>query len=369
MRVINFGKKLSMRRLLIIFVATLLVTFIPGAAIATASDVTIYPLICSDNTHIYLEYGINTVTLTNPNGCDLTSGFSLVDGTYDSTWTYSKTISGTTTSGPYPNSGGVGFNTGALGSADSFSLTQTSGGLDSVRFVNGFWDFNIHFNRQFGTLNPDPVDIGQEVTVTGSNLSSVTSMFFSDGIKYFSFVTGNRTSSQLTFTVPSTYVDFMGQTITVTPGTYTLGDTTKTLTIISAPPATTAPDAPTIGTATALSPTSASISFTAPASNGGATIETYTATSTPGSFTGQLLQAGSGSITVTGLTSSTEYTFTVTASNSAGTSTASSASVSITLPASDEELAEQAAQAAAARDAAASAASAAAAARREAVKK
>ena len=369
MRVINFGKKLSMRRLLIIFVATLLVTFIPGAAIATASDVTIYPLICSDNTHIYLEYGINTVTLTNPNGCDLTSGFSLVDGTYDSTWTYSKTISGTTTSGPYPNSGGVGFNTGALGSADSFSLTQTSGGLDSVRFVNGFWDFNIHFNRQFGTLNPDPVGIGQEVTVTGSNLSSVTSMFFSDGIKYFSFVTGNRTSSQLTFTVPSTYVDFMGQTITVTPGTYTLGDTTKTLTIISAPPATTAPDAPTIGTATALSPTSASISFTAPASNGGATIETYTATSTPGSFTGQLLQAGSGSITVTGLTSSTAYTFTVTASNSAGTSSASSASTSITIPASDEELAEQAAQATAARDAAARAASAAAAVRREAEKK
>jgi hypothetical protein len=131
----------------------------------------------------------------------------------------------------------------------------------------------------------------------------------------------------------------------------------------------TAPNAPTIGAATALSATSASISFTAPTNNGGATIETYTATSTPGSFTGQLLQAGSGSITVTGLTSSTSYTFTVTASNSAGTSTASSASVSITMPASDEELAEQAAQATAARDAAARAASEAAAARREAEKK
>lgn len=130
-----------------------------------------------------------------------------------------------------------------------------------------------------------------------------------------------------------------------------------------------APGAPTIGTATALSVTSASISFTAPANDGGATIETYTATSTPGLFTGQLLQAGSGSITVTGLTSSTAYTFTVTASNSAGTSTASSASVSITMPASDAELAEQAAQAAAARDAAARAASAAAAVRREAEKK
>lgn len=129
-------------------------------------------------------------------------------------------------------------------------------------------------------------------------------------------------------------------------------------------PATTAPTAPTIGTATAISPTSASISFTAPTSNGGATIETYTATSTPESVTGTILQAGSGSITVNGLTSSTAYTFRVTASNSAGTSTASSASVSITTPASAAELAAQAA----ARAAAALAAQKAAEAKREAEK-
>jgi hypothetical protein len=113
-------------------------------------------------------------------------------------------------------------------------------------------------------------------------------------------------------------------------------------------PATTAPTAPTIVSATAISPTSASISFTAPTSNGGATIETYTATSTPGSVTGRVLQSGSGSITVTGLTSSTAYTFRVTAANSAGTSSASSASVSITTPASDAEVAAQVAAFAAA---------------------
>jgi len=138
---------------------------------------------------------------------------------------------------------------------------------------------------------------------------------------------------------------------------------------LSAPPTTSAPAAPTIGTATALSPTSASISFSAPANNGGATIETYTATSTPGSLTGQLLQAGNGSITVTGLTPSTAYTFKVTASNSVGTSSQSSASVSITMPASDEELAEQAAAAAAQREADARAAIAAAEQRREFLKK
>jgi streptogramin lyase len=100
----------------------------------------------------------------------------------------------------------------------------------------------------------------------------------------------------------------------------------------------TAPGAPTIGTATALLPTSASISFTAPASDGGATIETYTATSTPGSITSRVLQSGSGSITITGLTPSTAYTFRVTASNSVGTSSASGATVSITMPASQSEI-------------------------------
>lgn len=130
-----------------------------------------------------------------------------------------------------------------------------------------------------------------------------------------------------------------------------------------------APESPTNVVAVAASPTSATISFTAPANNGGATIETYTATSTPGSLTGQVLQSGSGTITITGLTSSTAYTFKVTASNSVGTSSQSSASASITMPASDEELAAQAAAAATQREADARAAAAAAEQRREFLKK
>ena len=88
--------------------------------------------------------------------------------------------------------------------------------------------------------------------------------------------------------------------------------------------------APTIGTATQTGTTTATVAFTAPADNGGATITSYTATSSPGSITGTLSQAGSGTITVSGLTASTAYTFTVTATNSAGTSAASAASNSIT---------------------------------------
>lgn len=92
----------------------------------------------------------------------------------------------------------------------------------------------------------------------------------------------------------------------------------------------TVPGAPTIGTATALTYQTASVTFTAPASDGGSPITSYTVTSSPGSYTGT---GASSPITVSGLSATTSYTFTVTATNSVGTGPASSASNSITTPA------------------------------------
>ena len=87
----------------------------------------------------------------------------------------------------------------------------------------------------------------------------------------------------------------------------------------------TIPDAPTIGLATA-GDSQATISFTAPESNGGSEITSYTATSSPGGLTATVNQAGSGSITLTDLTNFTTYSFTVTATNAIGTSAASGVS-------------------------------------------
>jgi hypothetical protein len=90
------------------------------------------------------------------------------------------------------------------------------------------------------------------------------------------------------------------------------------------------PGAPTIGTATATGTTTATVVYTAPASDGGTAITSYTATSSPSGGTGTLSQAGSGTISVTGLTTGTAYTFTVTATNAVGTGPASAASNSVT---------------------------------------
>ncbi|AMJ56144.1 hypothetical protein AXG53_05415 [Stenotrophomonas sp. KCTC 12332] len=89
------------------------------------------------------------------------------------------------------------------------------------------------------------------------------------------------------------------------------------------------PDAPTIGTATA-GESQATVTFTAPGSNGGSAITLYTATASPGGATGSCAGPAACTATITGLSNGTAYTFSVTATNSIGTGSASGASNAVT---------------------------------------
>lgn len=93
------------------------------------------------------------------------------------------------------------------------------------------------------------------------------------------------------------------------------------------PAAPSPPSAPSNVGATAAD-RSALVVWGAPASDGGAGISRYTVTAQPGGSTWST--AGARSVTATGLTNGTAYTFTVTASNAAGTSPASAASAPVT---------------------------------------
>ena len=88
-----------------------------------------------------------------------------------------------------------------------------------------------------------------------------------------------------------------------------------------------APNAPTIGTATPLTSTTASVAFTAPANVGGGAITGYLVISSPGNINAT---GSSSPITVSGLSLvGTAYTFRVTALNSFGPSPISAASNSV----------------------------------------
>ena len=136
-------------------------------------------------------------------------------------------------------------------------------------------------------------------TATGSGSASPISV---------SETVGNPTSTARTYTVRATNKF----------GTSSASAASNSIAAVSVP------QAPTIGAVTGGN-ASATVAYTANAT-GGAAVSTFTATSSPGGFTG----TGASPITVSGLTNGTAYTFTVTASNANGTSGASGASNSVT---------------------------------------
>jgi hypothetical protein len=156
------------------------------------------------------------------------------------------------------------------------------------------------------------------ITATGANGGKAISSYLATSSP--SSLTGSSGSSPITVTgLASNTLYSFSVTASNANGTST-ASTTNNIT------ATTVPQAPTIGTAAdGGTGTTATVTYTANA-NGGAAVSNFTATSSPGGFTG----TGASPITVSGLTAGTAYTFTVTATNANGTSTASAASNSVT---------------------------------------
>jgi hypothetical protein len=92
----------------------------------------------------------------------------------------------------------------------------------------------------------------------------------------------------------------------------------------------TVPAAPAITAVVATGTNSALVTYTAPTFDGGSPITSYTATSSPGGVQSTAYRSSAGTIEVTGLTSSTIYTFILVANNFAGPSLPSTISATIT---------------------------------------
>lgn len=228
--------------------------------------------------------------------------------------------------------GGNGFTTSPIvvtgltnGTAYTFTVKATNGVGDSVASVASN-SATPKGNQTITFPNPGAQNFG-----TSADLSSTASATSALAVSFTSSTTGVCTITSggtLTFvTAGSCTIDAVQAGNTAWNAATTVTQTFTVNAIV--------PDAPTIGTAT-VGDTEATVTFTAPASTGGAAIiaSGYTVTANPGGATGT---GSSSPITVTGLMNGVAYTFTVTATNSAGTGAASAASNSI-IPASPQTI-------------------------------
>src|SRR5664280_1423004 len=235
----------------------------------------------------------------------------------------------------------------ALTTGPTTSNSLTTDGTGSASFVSnlsGLTSGVIYYVRAYAT-NSAGTAYGNEITFT-------TALFAPTNV----VAAAGNAQATVTFTAPGGGAVVTGYTVTSTPGNITANGsaspitvtgltngTAYTFTVIATnvngnSPASTAsnsvtptapstvPGAPTIGTATKGN-AQATITFTAPASNGGSAITGYTVTSTPGGF---FATGPASPLTVTGLTNGIAYTFTVIATNANGNSPASAASNSVT---------------------------------------
>ena len=316
------------------FISSTQITFVAPAK--SAGTYTLYVYNPDGGTAIYIP-GMNysgTPTWSTASGSigtayetvELSSNVTVLSASSDSTIKYRLY------SGSLPTNAVLNTNTGAI-----TGVTGTVSGVTTYTFVIEAYDLeNQGVLRTFSiTINPDTVTWSSPAdgTLYNANVGSV----FTQSLSAVAAI-GGRSVTYTANTLPG------GLSISGSNITGTLSSQANTTSLITATAATsnktatrtllfyikTVPGQPTIGTATQTGVTTATVSFTAPAYDGNSPITSYIATSSPGGVTGTLNQAGSGTISISGLTGSTSYTFTVKANNAAGQSIASTSSNQIT---------------------------------------
>jgi hypothetical protein len=198
------------------------------------------------------------------------------------------------------NEAGNSDNSAATGSITPYSSATAPGAPGTPTAVAGNSQATVSFSSAY-----DGGDAILYYTVTASPGGQQAS-----GNSLSLVVTGLTNGQAYTFTVTATN---------------SIGTGASSAASNSVTPAT-VPGAPNIGTATGGN-AQASVTFSPPGSNGGSTITSYEATSSPGGITAT---NSASPIVVTGLTNGVSYTFTIKATNGVGQGPASSASNSVT---------------------------------------
>jgi len=274
----------------------------------------------------------NTVTPAAPPGAPTSVTATAGNGQATVTWTAPTSNGGSTITG-YTVTASPGGMTASVGG----STTSTT----VIGLANGTpYTFTVTATNSAGTsaasapsnsVTPlGPPSAPNNVTATGGNAQATVSWTVpvSNGGTAITGYTvtsspGNLTASasgSSTSTTVSGLTNGTAYTFTVT-ATNSAGTSAASAPSNPVTPAA-PPGAPTNVSATGGN-TQATVTWSAPTSNGGAAIISYTVTSSPG---GLSATSTTTSATVTGLTNGTSYTFTVTATNSAGTGPASTAS-------------------------------------------